>query len=118
MSNNGKICPLVVADRQSSWWMRRINEFDAVEVWPCKIIEIDGHNNQVMCKPEEATMWVVYGHQYGKERASIEPFNSFLVEGEAERFCKRLQIAYPHLNKDRLLPRSTASGQLIPQQPA
>ena len=117
MINENGVSPLVVANRLTPLWMRRIKEFDNVEIWPCKTIDINGRDNTVMCKREEATLWVVYGHKSAKEvpsGGSLEPLNQFFAEGEAERFCNRLRAAYPHLNKDRPPPRSTPHEQPTP----
>ena len=104
MSNENIVIPLDTPAQLTPWWTCRMKEFDGLEIWPCKATDINRRGSAVLCKPEEANMWVVYGYINSHDDASglsLEPINEFFIEGEAERFCNRLRRCYPRLNKDR-----------------
>jgi hypothetical protein len=88
--------PLDVAEQLTPSWMRRIREFDALEINPCQIIEILQNGTEVVepCDPAQADFWTVYGHFV---TGGVDAFEDFGTEAEAVQFRDRLLAAYPHL---------------------
>ena len=97
MSQTLPVSPLDVADNLTPWWMRRIRDFDALEMNPCQIVEILDDGTQVVepCNdPADADFWTVYGHLV---TGGVEAFEDFATKTEALQFRDRLLAAYPHL---------------------
>ena len=88
--------PLDAAERLTPRWMRRIREFDALEIHPCCLVATTPAGEQIVetCKPTDADFWTVYGHLI---TGGVEAFEDFASEAQAIRFRDRLAGAYPHL---------------------
>ncbi len=90
--------PIDAANALTPDWMRRIQEFDALEVAPCRVVGHDSLGNEIVepCDdaPEEAVFWTVYGHL---RSGGVDAFEDFATEAEARAFHDRLISVYPHL---------------------
>ena len=57
------ISPIELANALTPHWMRRIHEFDALEIQPCRVVGNDGLGNEIVepCDeaPDEAAFWTV-----------------------------------------------------------
>ena len=95
------ISPIELANALTPYWMRRIREFDALEVKPCVIVGNDGLGNDIVepCDdaPDEAAFWTVYGHY---RAGGVDAFEDFPTEAEAITFHDQLIQTYPHLAGD------------------
>ncbi len=78
--------------------MRRIREFDHLEILPSKTVGFINDAPLTMpCPPELASLWTVYGHNHASQE--IETFDEFPTETAAEGFRTKLLTNYPHLAK-------------------
>lgn len=82
-------------------WIRRIHEFDRLEVHPCKVVGyIDNDPVAIPCEPELASFWTVYGHYCPDALLSgFEAIEDFMTEAEARGYRERIIERYPHLSK-------------------
>jgi hypothetical protein len=98
MTKPQPVSPLDLANALTPDWMRRIREFDALEVAPCRVVGHDSFGNDIVepCDdaPQEAAFWTVYGHY---KTGGVDAFEDFATEAEALAFHDRLIAAYPHL---------------------
>jgi hypothetical protein len=104
MTNDSDLSPLILAAQLTPWWMSYIKQFDGLEIWPCKTIDITGQGRMtaVLCKPKVATHWTVYGHCRSDNGGSnLRPIDCFSTEDAAKEFRDRLLKTYPHLAGDR-----------------
>lgn len=82
-------------------WIRRIHQFDRLEVHPCKVVGfVDSDPVAIPCEPELASFWTVYGH-YGPEASlsGFEAIEDFMTETEAKRYRERIIERYPRLSE-------------------
>lgn len=93
-----KLSPINAAKALTPDWMQRIQEFDGLEIAPCRIIGHDSLGNEIVepCDdtPEEAAFWTVYGHY---KTGGVDAFEDFQTEAEAQAFHDRLLGVYQHL---------------------
>jgi hypothetical protein len=88
--------PIEHAKALTPFWMRDIQQFDGLEIHPCRIERTeDGGTFIEQCAPEDAEFWSVYGHC---RSGGVLCFEDFPTETEAHAFAKRLLDAWPHLN--------------------
>jgi hypothetical protein len=96
MSN--PLSPIDAANALTPDWIRKIRDFDALEIAPCRIVGNDSLGNEIVepCDdaPEEAAFWTVYGHF---RTGGVNAFEDFATEAEALAFHDRLIAAWPHL---------------------
>jgi len=95
------ISPIELAKALTPGWMRRIREFDALEIAPCRVVAHDSLGDEIVgpCDdaPEEAAFWTVYGHY---RTGGVDAFEDFATEAEAVAFHDQLIAAYPHLSDE------------------
>ena len=90
--------PIVAAFALTPFWMLTIQEYDAVEVHPCRVTGFaDGQELIEQCEPEAADFWSVYGHC---RTGGLSCFEDFPCEAAANAFAARLRQTYPHLAED------------------
>jgi len=96
------ISPIELAKALTPAWMRRIREFDALEIAPCRVVGNDSFGNEIVepCDdaPQEAAFWTIYGHY---RTGGVDAFEDFATEAEAIAFHDRLIATYPHLAGER-----------------
>ncbi len=90
--------PIEIANALTPHWMRKIKEFDALEIHPCAVVGRgdDGTEFIEASEPGEADFWTVYGHYC---TGGVDAFEDFSTEAQALAFRDRLLAAYPHLAK-------------------
>lgn len=91
-----QVSPIDAANALTPAWMRRIREFDALEIHPCTVIGHDSTGAKIVeqCEPEDAHFWTVFGHL---RAGGLDDFEDFATEAEALAFHDRLIAVYPHL---------------------
>ncbi|MDD5585330.1 MAG: hypothetical protein PHY92_00035 [Alphaproteobacteria bacterium] len=103
-SDRNDIAPVQAAQSLTPWWMTRIQEFDGLEIQPCKVVGFASEDREIMapCEPEYASFWTVYGH-YKPVGAcgGVDAFEDFKTEAEARKFHDRLLAVYPHLSGEK-----------------
>ena len=90
------ISPIDLANTLTPHWMRKIWEFDALEIQPCAIVGHGGMQEEIVepCAREDAHFWTVYGHY---RTGGVDAFEDFATEAEAQAFHDELISIYPHL---------------------
>lgn len=90
------IDPCTLAMALTPHWMRRIREFDDLEIQPCMVVSATAGGGEVVepCEPQDAHFWTVYGHWV---TGGVDAFEDFVTEAEARAFAQRLRECYPHL---------------------
>jgi hypothetical protein len=101
MFDSRNVIPFIIKNHSKNpWWLKRIKEFDGLEIHPCQIIGLTPRGGKVTepCEPQVAAFWTVCGHYKPNHlHEGIEDFDDFETEVEAQRFCHKLLLAYPHL---------------------
>jgi len=88
--------PIERAKALTPFWMRDIQQFDGLEIHPCRTEHAPAGPSFIEpCDPETAEFWSVYGHC---RSGGVLCFEDFPTETEAHAFAKRLLDAWPHLN--------------------
>jgi hypothetical protein len=102
LNNLTNISILAAARAVMPSWMVRINDFDGLELHPCRVIGYAPNGKEIMapCRPQQAAFWAVYGHyRYSRTKDDLEIIDDFRAEGEARRFRHRLLECFPHLRR-------------------
>jgi hypothetical protein len=87
--------PIAAAFAVTPPWMLAIRDFDAIEVHPCRVVDIAGGVETVeTCEAADAQFWSVYGHCV---TGGLVCFEDFPTAAAAEDFAAKLRRAYPHL---------------------
>ena len=92
------ISPIDLAKALTPHWMRNIEEFNGLEIAPCRVVGHDRFDNAIVepCDdaPEQAAFWTVYGHY---RTGGVDAFEDFPTEAEARAFHDQVVSVYPHL---------------------
>jgi hypothetical protein len=111
------VSPLIAAQRLTPQWLEHIHDFDGLQIWPCKHIDIGGREHSVMCKWEEASHWTLYAHQSDgtdEGKGTLKALESFWTKSEARELGEKLKYLFPKLRGERPPPRSIPPDQLTP----
>ncbi len=93
--------PIERAKSLTPLWMRDIQQFDGLEIHPCRTEHAeDGGTFIEQCEPESAEFWSVFGHY---KTGGVSCFEDFPTEAQARAFAARLLEAWPHLNAHGLM---------------
>jgi len=110
--------PLLALPRfPTPWWTEQIQLFDGIEIHPSKVIGKSASGDVLIwpCEPETASLWAAYGlYKEQQGSRSFELFEKFKTEVEAQIFCERLFLAYPHLNGSKR-PKAKHACSFIPR---
>ena len=88
--------PIEHAKALTPFWMRDIQQFDGLEIHPCRTEWAeDGGTFIEQCEPGAAEFWSVYGHC---RSGGVLCFEDFPTSTQARAFADRLLTAWPHLN--------------------
>ena len=108
LNNLNNVSLLAAARTLMPWWMVRINDFDGLEIHPCRVVGYAPNGKEIVapCKPQRASFWAVYGHyRIPHINGCFDAFDDFQTEREAWRFRDRLLGCFPHLRGYRYATR-------------
>jgi hypothetical protein len=93
--------PIERAHSLTPLWMRDIQQFDGLEIHPCRTEHAEAGGTFIEpCEPEAAEFWSVYGHY---KTGGVLCCEDFPTQTEARAFADRLLETWPHLNTHGLM---------------